>query len=179
MKDRLDQVASREEALLQLAPVEVRTLADPLEVYATLELDGRLHSGMLGRIRVERLRPLEEGEAVCLVGIELRARDLVADALNVPASERFLVDEGLAPFRQRRYLVKGDHPFPLAWRRLLKNLREGVERIPTYGGPDAAERIEASMRTVELVLSGPEKVLQLVLPKEQVHDALARYLRFD
>lgn len=176
MKDLLDQVSSREAALVELAPARVEVLADPLEVFATVEHRGRWLSGLLGRIRVERFEPLEGGEPEYLVRVELRARDLIADLLGVPTGERFLVDEGIAPFRERTYRVRGNNPFPVAWRRLLKNLREAVERVPSYGGADAAEEVVHALRTVELVLQGPRKVAQLVVPVAQVTDALTRHL---
>jgi hypothetical protein len=176
MKDLLDQVSSREAVVAELAPARVEVLADPLEVFATVEREGRWLSGELGRLRVERIEPLGEGAPEYLVRIELHARDLIAEVLGVPSSERFLVDEGLAPYRVRTYRIREKNPFPVAWRRLLKNLREAVERVPSYGGEEAAERFERSLHTVELVLSGPKKVAQFVLPAAQVHDALSRYL---
>ncbi len=173
MRDRLDRWPSRAAALAALSPAEVRVLADEVAFDAALARGDGLISGPLGRMRVERVLP-EAGEPVDLLTLELAAAGLVSAFLEVPGGERFLVEEGLEPFRVRHYTLKGENPFPVGWRRLIKNLREGIERIPTYGGPDAAERFVNAIRLVEVIARGPT-TLHLALPPNRVHDALGRY----
>ena len=126
-----------------------------------------------GRMRVERIQP-ESAEPFHLIELHL-AWGLAADFLGVPENERFLVEEAFAPFMHRVYTLRGkENPFPVGWRRLLKNHREAIERVPHYGGADAAERFERAIRMVEVIARGPV-TLDAVLPPNRVHDALGRY----
>ena len=173
VKDRLDRVESRAHALFEAMPAEVEVLIDEVEFWATLEKDGDLMSGPLGRMRVERIRP-ENAEPFHLIELHL-AWGLVAEFLGVPENERFLVEEAFEPFMHRVYILRGEeNPFPVGWRRLLKNYREAIERVPHYGGADAAERFERAIKMVEVIARGPV-TLDVVLPPNQVHDALGRY----